>query len=105
MITVEISGSKMEFGNSREIDENWINEQVNRRRQEGQTVCVRVIVHEEPVNLLLTSLECPKTSGSGYPNSEEQKIIDLWDQVGMNRMEFHGGNLVAFLKQLHRFLR
>lgn len=99
VITVRIGDSEREFHNA---SESWIMEQINKRRKNGQSVCVRVIVDQRPdLNLILSTPNCPATGGSSRPpNSKESMIFDLWDKNGLNKPEYSGGRLIAFLKQL-----
>lgn len=105
MVTIQIGESILELNDGRDLDENSVIEQINRRRRGGQTVCVRVSIKEGSINMSLESAGC---AGSGVvgraPNQQERKIFDLWEKVGMKKSDFHGGNLIAFLKQLHRLL-
>lgn len=103
MITVQIGGS----GERRleETDESWINQQINRRRDEGQPVCVRVTITTTSLNLALTTPGCAGTGGGGRaPNQREQQVFELWEQRRLNTTDFSSGNLVAFLKQLQRMI-
>jgi hypothetical protein len=105
MITIRIGDNLKSFGDDRNIDESWINQQINRRREDGLSVCVRVSIKESPLNMALSSSGCPSArGGSRPPNQQEQKIFDLWEKAGMNKSDFHGGNLVAFLKQLKNII-
>jgi hypothetical protein len=103
MITIQISSSQREFANAREVDEQWINEQINRRRSDAIEVCVRVTIREDPVAITLNSFGCSGKAG-GIPNfnSDEQHVIELWKKHRLDQRDFHGGNLIAFLKQLPR---
>lgn len=105
MIGVHISEAQREFANGREIDEQWITEQINRRRRDGLTVCVRVSVQEDPVNIRLSSAGCSGRRASARFSPEEQNIIELWRRNHLDQPEFDGGNVIAFLKQLHRVLK
>jgi len=49
---------------------------------------------------LLASADCGHAGGGTAPNSQELAIFDLWDSIGMNKSDFDGGTLVAFLKKL-----
>jgi len=101
MIEIQINGSK------KSIDENyesWVNQQINNRRKEGQIVCVRVFIKKGYLNLVLSSRECPPRGGRPPRTEEEKAIVKLWDKFGLNTSDFHGGNLVAFLKQVRRYL-
>jgi hypothetical protein len=105
MITLRISNSNQEFQNSRDIDENWILEQINRRRHNGEKVCVRVSVNVQPVHVSLSTPGCPGIGGGGrLPNEEEKKVFDLWDKLGLNKGDFGGGTLIAFFRQLHHII-
>jgi hypothetical protein len=84
-----------------EVDPNWINEQINRRRAEGITVCVQVSIISDSVNLHLATSECPPFSGvSRVLSTEENGILSLWNKLHLHDKDFSGGNLVAFLKQI-----
>ena len=105
MITIQIEDSIRTLSNPRDIDENWINQQINRRKGERRPVCVRVTIKDDSVNIILASADCTNIGGGDRPpNSKEQGIFDLWDRVGMKKKECHGNNLVAFLKQLRNII-
>ncbi len=86
-------------------DEQWINQQINKRRADGEQVCVRVQIVAEGVNVSLSTPTCGGGRGGGRgrrPNANEQRIVDLWRERGLTAPNFTGGSLVAFLKQLRR---
>jgi len=84
-------------------DEHWINQQINRRRADGQSVCVMVILHEGLLDMVLSTPNCGASGGGGRPpRPEEKEVFDLWGQRGLNDADFSGGSLVAFLIQLNR---
>ena len=103
MIRVQIGGDEKELATA---DEHWINQQINRRRAEDQTVCVRVTVEEGNLSMILSTPTCGGGSGGrGRPPSPyEKEIFSLWNQRGLDDVNFTGGNLVAFLKQLRNLL-
>lgn len=84
-----------------QADSNWINEQINRRRADGVTVCIQVTIVQDSVNLRLATVDCPQLMG-GSPvfSTEENEIISLWENLHLREKRFTGGNLVAFLKQI-----
>lgn len=85
------------------VDEGWINQQINKRREHGEVVCVRVRIEDADLHLSLSTPTCASGSGQGggrAPNTEESRIVDLWNRRGLNSPEFNGGSLVSFLKQL-----
>lgn len=102
MSTIKITDVERQLDTA---DEQWINQQINRRRADGQFVCVRLTTHEGGLNIVLSTPNCA-TSGSGgrHPTPQENEVFDLWDQRGLNNADFTSGNLVAFLKQLKRLL-
>lgn len=99
MITVRIAEEERQLDAA---DEQWINQQINRRRADGQTVCVRVTVHKDDLDVVLSTPNCASGGGGRPPRPREREVLDLWNQRGLNDTNFTGGNLVAFLKQLKR---
>jgi len=98
MITVEIGMDRRKLDDA---TESWINEQINKRRADKQPVCVRVMIEDGSINIVLSTPGCRGLGGGGRPPSaRENEIFNLWDKRGMNSTDFHGGNLIAFLKQL-----
>lgn len=86
------------FGDS----ESWVNEQINRRRKEDQSVCVQVLIKTTGVNVRLATPACG-SSGEGRPAiGRELEILDLWNAKGLNSGEFTASSLIAFLKQMRK---
>lgn len=48
MIKIKIGQEKVELS---QVDEYWINQQINRRRADGNNLCVRVIIKENDLNV------------------------------------------------------
>ena len=90
-----------------QADPEWITQQINGRRKDGQPVCVRVSIHTTEINLSRSTPGCP-SSGSGIggrpPTSREREVIDLWAKHGLNEGDFSPGNVVAFVRQVLRLL-
>ena len=102
MIKIRIVNDERELAYA---DEHWVNQQINQRRADGQSVCVRVIINEGDLNIVLSTPTCGASGGSSRPpNHREKEVLGLWNQRRLNDVDFTGGNLVAFLKQLKRFL-
>ncbi|MBU0910490.1 MAG: hypothetical protein KKA54_15700 [Proteobacteria bacterium] len=98
MIRVRIGDSERELPS---LSESWIYQQINRRKADGLSICVRVFINDDRLNMSLSSAGCPQdTTGGRPPTRYEKEIFDLWEKRGLNMENFHGGNLVAFLKQL-----
>ena len=97
MIKVRIGETERDL---EESDERWINQQINRRRDDGHDVCVRVVIEKGDINMTLSTPNCSHGSGYFHPNDKERLVIDLWEKRGLNKKNFSGGNLISFLKQL-----
>lgn len=98
--------SKVIIGNSeRELekaDPQWINEQINRRREAGENVCVRVTIKKNGINLTFATPSCGGRGGGDNPqfNTQENECISLWNKFNLNTDDFASGKLVAFIKQI-----
>ncbi|MGD9489197.1 MAG: hypothetical protein AB7W47_14360 [Calditrichaceae bacterium] len=102
MIKVKIGGIERDYDKA---NESWISQQINRRREDGIAVCVTVIVNDGDLNFILSTPTCGNTGGGRRPlRSDEKIILELWNQRGLNKPDFTGGNLIAFLKQLKKML-
>ena len=91
--------------NLNEVRENWITTQINRRRADGQTVCVRVIIREGSLNISFSTPTCPgRRTGEPAIDNQVKEIVAIWNKNHLNESDFTGGNLIAFLKQLRRLI-
>ena len=98
MIRIQIGNNEKRLT---DVDESWITQQINRRRADGQKVCVRVFIETGDINVVLSTPECPKAAyGKRPPNKSESKILDLWEKRGLRKDDYTGGNLIAFLNQI-----
>lgn len=88
-----------------EVRESWINQQINRRRHDGEAVCVRVSIDDGGESMFLASCGCPRgRPGQWSPGRKQRMIHDLWLHHGLDKCDFTGGNVVAFLKRLDNIL-
>lgn len=99
MITIKIGESERPLADA---EPSWVNQQINRRREDGVSVCVRVTIRTQTLNIVLATPGCAGGGGGRPPTRDEQAILDLWQERGLSRPEFTGGNLIAFLRQLER---
>ncbi len=98
MIHVKIGNDERKL---EDAEESWINQQINRRRAAGESICVRVRIKDDHLDLILETPTCSSGGGGGRrPNPREREVFDAWDKLGLNQVNFTGGNLIAFLKQL-----
>lgn len=102
MITIRIGDETKSLADA---SENWITQQINRRHQDGQNVCVEVMVNTSGLNLRLATAGCGSGMVRGRPLvGREIGVVELWEKFGLGDPSFSGGNLIAFLKQLRRHL-
>lgn len=100
MVTVSIGQAQMQMDN---VDEGWINRQLNGRRADGRSVCVTVRVRTDAIDVSLSTLQCLGSGGGGrQANPREQRILDEWARHRLNTMEYTGGQLIAFLRAVWR---
>ena len=104
MVTIKIGENEMEFDTISSVDENWIIQHINRRRHDGKTICVRVTLHTDAVNIILTGGECIGGGGGSARRltQEEEDAFELWERLGLNGSRVDAGKLVAFFKQVRR---
>lgn len=102
MIKVQVGEAVKDYD---DVTECWIIQQINDRRHSGQSVCVRVTIKKDSLNMILSTSGCPiAPSKPRQPNPSEAEIFGLWDHLGLNDEKFSPGNVVAFLKQLRRWI-
>lgn len=97
-ITLSINGKQVSPS-----DEADIAQQINRRRDDGAAICVRIALKSEGIDVTLGTPACGGLGGGRRPNDREQRVIDLWRQLGLSDDKFAGGQVVAFLRQVQRF--
>ncbi len=104
MVTIKIGESEMEFDRISSVDENWIIQNVNRRRQDFKTVCVRVTLHTDAVSIILIGGECIGGGGGSARRltQEEEDALELWEKLGLKGSRVDAGKLVGFFKQVRR---
>ncbi len=101
MIQIQIGTAERSLNDA---SESWINEQINRRKADGLTVCIRVKLKTDGLFMVLTTPSCSQGGGDRSPNHRESAVLDLWDKMHMNSDNFASGNLVAFLKQVQSYI-
>jgi hypothetical protein len=96
VITVRIGEEERSLDDA---DQQWINQQINRRKDAGQAVCVRVTIRAADVDVILSTPTCAKGVGGRQPRPKESKLFELWNKRGLDEITFTGGGLIAFLAQ------
>lgn len=98
MIEIDINGQKY---SASEINEGFLIEQIKRRENNGEAVCIRMHISGHGVELPLSCGACGGGGGGGRaPTAAEQSILDLWNKFACGGGKINPGKLVAFIKQL-----
>ena len=78
----------------------WIRDSVRARASRGLLTCVEVSIQSGPVRITLSTPACGGRGGGYEPNSDEQKIVDLWRKRGLSEFDWDVGQLIAFLNEI-----
>jgi hypothetical protein len=85
------------------IDEGWISRTIQGLRNDGRSVCVRVTVKDDGIDLVLTAGICPSGQGGRQPTARERALIEAWSKCAVSSdVNFPPGRLVQCLKELQR---
>jgi hypothetical protein len=85
----------------RDASEQWISEQLRRRRAEGASICVQVVLKTNSIDMVLATPDCQGGGGGVRPPTQQEKeLFELWAKRGLNDATFSAGNVIAFLKQV-----
>lgn len=88
-----------------EADPQWISQEIQGRRNDGQDVCVVVRIEADGLNVTLSTPACAKGGGGGrVPTQRERAILDLWRELGLDESNFTPGAVIAFLKRLRNLM-
>lgn len=98
MVEVQIGDVKKDIKDA--PPPSWIREQLDRRRREGESVCVQVFIDKSPLHMRLATPDCPRAVGTRRATAQEQEIFNLWEIRRLNNPDFTSGNLIAFLRQI-----
>lgn len=101
MITLRIGTEQRKNGN---VEERWIAQQIRKRRNDGQPICVKAIIDEGDVKMSLSSAACSGGGGGRPPNRKEQKLVDLWNSKGLKGKEINAGMVISFLKKYDQYI-
>ena len=85
----------------KDADPQWITQQINDRRRDGQNVCIVIVIRETDIDVCLATPTCGGGGGRGRSlNMRESELVELWNRLGLNEADFAPGNVVAFVKQV-----
>ena len=102
MSTIQIGENEQSFC---DVSESWIHQHVGQRKDDGRSVCARVLLKSDSVDLFLGTPQCPRGVGAPRPlTQKEQELADIWNKLHLNTDKWTAGNLTAFVKQAHRLV-
>lgn len=89
-----------------QADEHWIISRIKQEEANQGSVCVRVFIKGNDIDLIFSSGGCSRGSGGNGRQftDKEQKIIDLWSKHGLNAKHLAPGEVNAFLKQIRKIV-
>jgi hypothetical protein len=87
-----------------EADASWIAKSINGRKHDGVAVQVRVVVKEPGIDIVLAAPPARGRGGGRMPNNREREVLEMWNRHHLGDVETKVGELVAFIKELVRYL-
>jgi len=102
MIKVNICGTEQVYDSSLA---SWVNEQYHNRRRDGAEFWFIITVQASGISLSFRSAGAPCGRGIPYShfNSREQKIIDMWNEMGV-KQDNNVSSLLKFLNKLKQIV-
>lgn len=89
--------------NIADADEQWLNEQLRRRKAAGANTCIQIALKTSSIDILLSTPECGGGGGGGRaPTAQEKMLFDEWAKRGLNRGGYSLGDVISFLQQVRR---
>jgi hypothetical protein len=105
MIDVKIGGTEHSWTSAGQIDDGWVNGRIRELHATDNNVCVLVRIEQEQINLVLATPGCP--AGDAYPRrltTDEQHVVELWKDRGLEKRGFGPEQVIAFFRQLRNLL-
>ena len=95
MSTIRIGNAQKRLADA---DSQWIAQQINGRRHDGENVCVVVTINTPDVTLCLATPACGGgRGGSHHFNPREIELIEFWKKHRLNDDNYSVGSVVAFV--------
>jgi len=89
-----------------DVDAQWIQQQIERRRNSGADPCVRIVIHTSGANLALETAACSSSSAARRkPTPMEQEILDHWTKGHLSDVGFSVTNLLEFVYWVKRHIK
>lgn len=102
MITLKI-GNEERKGS--DIEERWIAQQIRKRREDSQPICIKMTINIGDVNIVLATPACSGGAVGRQPNNKERRLFDLWKERGLKGEKINAGMLISFLRQYGQYVR
>lgn len=105
MVTLRIGDAEREIASPSDIEEGWINRQIQLRRANGAAVCATVSIQHPPVSLVLPVGDCPPgRRQSRLLHPSEKRVVALWRKHDLDQANFASGRLIVFLREVFEVL-
>lgn len=90
--------------NITDVDEQWLSEQLRRRKASGGSTCIQVSLRTSSIDILLSTPECASGGGGGGrpPTPQERLLFEEWAKRGLNGHGYSVGDIVSFLQKACR---
>lgn len=98
MKSISIAGDERSLSSA---TPGWMRDSARAFTSRGLNLCVRVSISDGTVDLLLSTPGCnDRARGHRELNNEEQKIIDLWVNRGLDQIDVNIDQLIAFVSEI-----
>ena len=95
MIEISIGG---EHRYGRDVTPAWLRSGIDKLRQSGSPVCVKIRIQSGTIDMILATEECPSSVDEGRPfRPEERKIFELWQRKNLTENQFSVNDLAEFI--------
>lgn len=89
--------------NIADADQQWLSEQLRRRRAAGGSTCIQVSLKTSSIDILLSTPECGGGGGGGRaPSTQERLLFDEWAKRGLGGAGYSVGDIISFLQEVRR---
>lgn len=84
-----------------DIDEDWVKTRFRHLQTTNSFKFVRFRIETDRVNLVLGTPDCPSGEGTSRKlRPDEQHIVDLWFDTGLDSGDIDEGKLISFWRRL-----
>ena len=98
MIKIKIGTSE---ANYKQINSDWVTQQIEKRKREGKSFWVEVIIEKGDVNINFSTPGRNSSRGVQRPLTfEERRIQKLWKKYNLDRKDFSIPDLLYFLSEI-----